>query len=376
MVGKRESKEARPVASSHRLSTPCRRMRSAMALLTTSRGASSSTNRSPRPSRNRAPCPRSASDSSGRGMAGWCRAVGWNCMNSTSATGIPARRAMARPSAVASAGLVVTANNWPAPPVANTVWVARTSTTRPSALRARTPRHRPPSTSRSRANHSSRTAAAVVLVASTRARSTSAPVAAPPGMDDPRRGVAPLVGQRQRPAGLAVEDGAHGDELVDPRRALVHQYPHRVGVAQAGAGGQGVGQVEIGGVLVAAEHGGHPPLGPAGGRLGELGLGQYADPEPGPAGGPVTGRCHRRSQPDRGRQAGHTAPQHQDVEGAGVPVRTAHARSGEGVVGSGPWGSRLSINRTGPTAAAMRSRSGRVAQVRAGSRSSASTTAA
>ena len=47
MVGKRESKAARPVASSHRLSTPWSRMRSAMARLTTSRGASSSTNRSP-----------------------------------------------------------------------------------------------------------------------------------------------------------------------------------------------------------------------------------------------------------------------------------------------------------------------------------------
>ena len=103
-------------------------------------------------------------------------------MNSTSATGTPARRAMASPSAVASAGLVVTAKSWPAPPVASTVWVARTSTH---------PRRR-----RSRATH---TTAPPVLdhqvegepllehgggassrVASTRARSTSAPVAAPP----------------------------------------------------------------------------------------------------------------------------------------------------------------------------------------------------
>ena len=38
-------------------------------------------------------------------MAGWCRAVGWNCMNSTSATATPARSAMARPSPVASAGI-------------------------------------------------------------------------------------------------------------------------------------------------------------------------------------------------------------------------------------------------------------------------------
>ena len=42
----------------------------AIARLTTSRGASSSTNRSPRSSFKRAPCPRSASDNSGRGIAG------------------------------------------------------------------------------------------------------------------------------------------------------------------------------------------------------------------------------------------------------------------------------------------------------------------
>ena len=108
MVGKRESKASSAVASSQRLSTPCSCIRSAMARLTTSRGASSSTNRSPRASRSNAPWPRSASDSSGRGMAGWWSAVGWNCMNSTSATGTPARSAMATPSPVASAGLVVT----------------------------------------------------------------------------------------------------------------------------------------------------------------------------------------------------------------------------------------------------------------------------
>ena len=41
-------------------------------------------------------------------MAGWCSAVGWNWTNSTSAVATPARRAMATPSPVDSAGLVVT----------------------------------------------------------------------------------------------------------------------------------------------------------------------------------------------------------------------------------------------------------------------------
>ena len=180
MVGNRELKASSPVASSQRWSRPCSRIRSAMARLTRSRGASSSTNRSPLASRSSAPWPRRASDRSGLGMAGWWRAVGWNCMNSTSATGTPARRAMARPSAVASGGLVVTANSWPAPPVASTVWLARTSAICPSGERARTPRQRPPSTRRSSANHCSRTTVALSRVASTSARSTSAPVAAPP----------------------------------------------------------------------------------------------------------------------------------------------------------------------------------------------------
>ncbi len=62
-------------------------------------------------------------------------------------------------------------------------------------------------------------------------------------------------------------------------RSLVHQHADGGRVAQAGAGGQRVGQVEVGRVLVTAEHGGDPTLRPAGGRLRELGLGQNADPQ-------------------------------------------------------------------------------------------------
>ena len=139
MVGKRAEKRSSPVASSQRWSTPCSAMRAAMARLTTSRGASSSTKRSPSRSRRSAPWPRSASESSGRGMAGWCSAVGWNCTNSTSAVGTPARSAMATPSPVDSGGLVVTEKSWPAPPVASTTWSARTSTGPSPAARAAGP---------------------------------------------------------------------------------------------------------------------------------------------------------------------------------------------------------------------------------------------
>ena len=63
-----------------------------------------------------------------------CRAVGWNWTNSTSATGTPARSAMARPSPVDCGGLVVTENTCPAPPVASRVWAARSSTSSPVAV--------------------------------------------------------------------------------------------------------------------------------------------------------------------------------------------------------------------------------------------------
>ncbi len=188
----------------------------------------------------------------GRGMAGWWSAVGWNCMNSTSATGTPARRAMARPSAVASAGLVVTANSWPAPPVASTVWVARTST-RPTLGAEGHDAPAPP------ALHQQVEGEPLLQHGGGRGPGgvDQGPLDLGPGgrtagVDHPGRRVAALAGQGQGPAGLAVEDRAHGDELVDPGRALVHQHPHRVGVAQTGPGGQGVGQVEVGRVLVPA----------------------------------------------------------------------------------------------------------------------------
>src|SRR5262245_53334101 len=101
-------------------------------------------------------------------------------MNSTSATATPARRAMAMPSPVERAGFVVTAKHCPAPPVATTVWRARTSETTLSGARAVTPAARPPSTRSSSASQPSRTSAGVASTAATSARSISAPVASPP----------------------------------------------------------------------------------------------------------------------------------------------------------------------------------------------------
>src|SRR5680860_692171 len=138
-----------------------------MARATTSRGARSpwgcweAMNAWPCSSRSTAPSPRNASESSGRGIDGWWSAVGWNCMNSTSPSAAPARRAIAIPSPVESVGFVVTAKTCPAPPVASTVCRARTSARRRAASKPRTPTTRPHSTTRSVANQLSNTSTAV-----------------------------------------------------------------------------------------------------------------------------------------------------------------------------------------------------------------------
>ena len=97
---------------------------------------------------------RSASDSSGRGMAGWWRAVGWNCTNSRSATAIPAQ---GHGDAVAGGlGWVRRHREQLAgSPVATSTWWARTSARSPDGPNATTPPQRPPSMSRSSANQCS-----------------------------------------------------------------------------------------------------------------------------------------------------------------------------------------------------------------------------
>ena len=320
MVGKRCGKRSSPVASSQRWSVPCSAIRAAMARLTTSRGASSSTNRSPAASRSRAPCPRRASDSSGRGMAGWCRAVGWNWTNSTSAVGTPARRAMATPSPVDSCGLVVTAKSWPAPPVANTTWVARTSTAGPVRGQRGHPDAAPVLDQEIQGEPA--------LQHRTRAWRRwhrPGPVRPRPPWPHRRRGPPGAGSAHPRgpgpgPGGLAVELHPQGDQLMDPGRPLVDQDADGLLVAEPGAGGQGVGQMQVGRVLVAAEHGGHAALGPAGGGLGEDALGQHAQRGRRPPGRRQSG------QPDGGREAGHPAAQDQDVERSG-PDRVVHAGS-------------------------------------------------
>ena len=85
--------------------------------------------------------------------------------------------------------------------------------------------------------------------------------------------------------------------------SLVDEDADGVDVAQAGAGRERVGEVEVGGVGVAGEHRGDAALGPAGGGLVELALGEHADPQ---------AECVGR--PHRGRQPRHAAAEDQQVE--------------------------------------------------------------
>ena len=73
-----------------------------------------------------APWPRSASDSSGRGICGMVQRGRVELHELDVGHAAPARSAIAMPSPVLSTGLVVTENSWPAPPVASSTLRART----------------------------------------------------------------------------------------------------------------------------------------------------------------------------------------------------------------------------------------------------------
>ena len=139
----------------------------------------------------------------------------------------------------------------------------------PSGSRATTPRHRPSSTRRSRANQRSehrrrgRPAPPPPAPARSRRRWPRPPACTTRAMEWPpsRASSRPPSGSRSNTAPRAISS-------LHPARALVDQHPHGVDVAQAGAGGQRVGQVEVGRVRRSPPSTrGHAALGPAGGRL-------------------------------------------------------------------------------------------------------------
>ena len=157
------------------------------------------------------------------------------------------------------------------------------------------------------------------------------------GVHHPWRRVAALARQGQRPRRFAVELNTQCDQLVHPARALVDQNAHGLFVTEPDTGGQGVGQVQVGRVLVATQDRGDTALGPPGGRLGQHALGQHAQADrrrrPAPGASAVAGSrrsaCRDGSgQADRGGQPGDPAAQDQHVEGTGAH-RARHAGSGK-----------------------------------------------
>ena len=106
--------------------------RASIARETSSRGASSSTNRSPERPCRVAPSPRIASVTRKPSRPRTpMTAVGWNCSSSRSARAAPAAWASSRPTPWEPGGLVVRAHSAAAPPVAITT--ARAAITRPSS---------------------------------------------------------------------------------------------------------------------------------------------------------------------------------------------------------------------------------------------------
>ncbi len=82
--------------------------------------------------------------------------VGWNCMNSMSFSGTPARSAIAIPSPVHAQAFVVARYMRPTPPVASTTVFAPIAFTPPlRRSQQMTPWQRPSSTTRSWAKYSS-----------------------------------------------------------------------------------------------------------------------------------------------------------------------------------------------------------------------------
>ena len=149
---------------------------------------------------------------------------------------------------------------------------------RPSGSSARTPTQRPASTSRSTAKQPLADLDRVERAHRGDQRPLdlgAGGVAA--GVHDAGDRVPTLPGEREHAAVAVagpVEHRAQRDELADPVGAFGDEHPHRVRVAEPGAGGERVGEVQLGRVG-RLERGGDATLRVPGGRLRELALGEH-----------------------------------------------------------------------------------------------------
>ena len=119
----------------------------------------------------------------------------------------------------------------------------------------------------------------------------------------PRHRVAALSCQFQLAVLVSIEQRTERDEIVHPAGALVDEHPHRFDIAQSDPGGEGVGEMEIGLLLFTRQRRSDATLSPAGRRQVEFRFGDDPDAESFDLGGP-----------NRGRQPGHAASHHQQIE--------------------------------------------------------------
>ena len=119
-------------------------------------------------------------------------------------------------------------------------------------------------------------------------------------VDDAGHGVAALSSEREGSVD-AVEVRAQRHELADTRRSFGREHAHRVGVVEPTSGGERVGAVQLGRVVVFEQRGRDATLRVPGGRPAELALREHGDREPGVAG------------PDRGREAGSATAEYEDI---------------------------------------------------------------
>ena len=249
-----------------------------MARATWSRGASSSTKRSPFASWSVAPSPRTASEirNPSRPLTP-TTAVGWNWVNSRSASWAPAARASRRPEPNDPGGLVVRAHSAAAPPVARIV--ARASRLLPVG-------GHDPATGEDAGGAVAFEDLDVGVLHGRGGERAQDPASrrAAAGVDDPAAAVAALEPERQVAAAVGIELDAELLQLADPVCRFVRQHLGGGLARQAAPGDQRVFEVELRGV-VERERGGGAALRPVGGRLGERPCGHERHPGALPGGG-------------------------------------------------------------------------------------------
>ena len=160
-------------------------------------------------------------------------------------------------------------------------------------------------------------------------------------MQHPADAVRGLASQRRLPVGIAVEIGTPRQQFVDVAGPVGHQHPHRVRIAQAVAGGDGVARVQVRRV-VRPHRRRHTALGITGVALTGVGLGQN---------GHLAGLRQRQCGP----QAGHAAADDEEV-GAQVhdAILSTGRRTPQSATGVHPAGAAPTPFMTTPLSAPAR----------------------